>query len=58
MSRTDVIWMNRLNGGGDWDDCDEKNNIIIIRITGMVRLSKETWMTKAIGVTRMTKVMR
>ena len=31
---------------------------IIIRITGMVRLSKEPWMTKAIGVTRMTKVMR
>ena len=31
---------------------------ITIRITGMVRLSKETWMTKAIGVTRMTKVMR
>jgi len=37
--------MNRLNGRGD---CDEK---IIIRITGMVRLSRETWVTRAIGVT-------
>ena len=32
--------MNRLNGRGDGDDYDER---IIIRITGMVRLSKETW---------------
>ena len=37
--------MNRLNSRGDWDDRDEK---IIIRITGMVRLSRETWVTKAI----------
>ena len=37
--------MNRLNGRGDWDDYDER---IIIRIPGMVRLSKEIWVTKAI----------
>ena len=47
--------MNRLNGRGDWDDCDET---IIIRITGMVRLRSETWVTKAIGETRITRVMR
>ena len=51
--------MNRLNGRGD---CDEKIIIIIIiiiiRVTGMVRLSRETWVTKAIGVTRTTRVMR
>ena len=47
--------MNRLKSRGDWDDCDEK---IIIRITGVVRLSRETWVTKAIGVTRITRVMR
>ena len=49
--------MNRLNSRGDWDDCDEK---IIIRITGMVRLSRETWVTKAIiiGETRISRVMR
>jgi len=44
--------MNRLNCSGD---SDEK---IIIRITGMVRLSRETWVTKAIGVTRTTRVAR
>ena len=44
--------MNRLNGRGNGD---EK---IIIRITGMVRLSRETWVTKAIGETRITRVMR
>ena len=47
--------MNRLSGTGDWDDCDER---IIIRITGMVRLSRETWVTKAIGETRISRVMR
>ena len=47
--------MNRLNGRGDCDDYDER---IIIRITGMVRLSKETWVTKAIGETRITRMMR
>ena len=47
--------MNRLNSRGDWDDCDEN---IIIRITGMVRLSRETWVTKAIGETRISRVMR
>ena len=47
--------MNRLSGTGDWDDCDER---IIIRITGMVRLSRETWVTEAIGETRITRVMR
>ena len=47
--------MNRVNGRGDWDDCDER---IIIRITGMVRLSRETWVTKAIGETRITRLMR
>ena len=48
--------MNRLNGRGD---CDEKIVIIIIiRITGMVRLSRETWVTKAIGETRISRVMR
>ena len=47
--------MNRLNSRGDWDDCDEK---IIIRITGMVRLSRETWVTKAIEETRITREMR
>ena len=40
--------MNRLNSRGDWDDCDEN---IIIRITGMVRLSRKTWVTKVIGKT-------
>ena len=45
--------MNRLNGRDDWDDCNEK---IIIKITGMVRLSGETWMTKAIGETRITEM--
>ena len=55
MSSTDVIRMNRLNGRGDWDDCDEK---IIFRITGMVRLSRETWVTKVIGETRISRVMR
>ena len=47
--------MNKLNGRGDWDDCDEK---IIIRITGMVRLSTETCVAKAIGETRITREMR
>ena len=47
--------MNRLNSRDDWDDCDEK---IIIRITGMVRLSRETWVTKVIGETRITREMR
>ena len=47
--------MNRLNGRGDRDDYDER---IIIRITGMVRLRRETWVTKATGETRITKVMR
>ena len=47
--------MNRLNGKGDWDDCDKK---ITISITGMVRLSRETWVSKAIGKTRIIKVMR
>ena len=47
--------MNRLKGTSDWDDCDER---IIIRITGMVRLSRETWVTKAIGETRISRVMR
>ena len=47
--------MNRLNSRGDWDDCDEN---IIIRITGMVRLSRETWVTKATGETRITREMR
>ena len=46
--------MNRLNGRGDGDDYDER----IIRITGMVRLSKETWVTKAIWETRITRMMR
>ena len=46
--------INRLNCRGDWDDCDEK---IIIRITGMVRLSTETCVAKAIGETRTTRVM-
>ena len=46
--------MKRLNGGDDWDDCDEK---VIIRITGMVKLSRETCVTKAIGETRTTRVM-
>ena len=55
LSRTDVIWINRLNGRVDWDHCDEK---IIIKITGMVRLSGETWVTKAIGETRISRVMR
>ena len=54
-SSKDIIWMNRVNGRGDWDDCDER---IIIRITGMVRLSRETWVTKAIGETRITRLMR
>ena len=54
-SRTDVIWINRLNGRSEWDDCHEK---IIITITGMVRLSRETWVTKAIGETRITREMR
>ena len=40
---------------GDWDNCDEK---IIIKITGMVRLSRETWVTKAIRETRISRVMR
>ena len=31
---------------------------ITIRITGMVRLCRETWMSKAIGGTRITRVMR
>ena len=31
---------------------------IIISITGMVRLSRETWMTKAIRETRISRVMR
>ena len=47
--------MNRLNGRGDWDDCDER---ITIRITGMVRLRRETWVTKEIGETRISRVMR
>ena len=47
--------MNRLDCRGDWDDCDER---IIITITGMVRLSRETWVTKAIGETRISRVMR
>ena len=47
--------MNRQNGRSDWDDCDER---IIIRITGMVMLSRETWVTKVIGETRITRVMR
>ena len=47
--------MNRLNGRGDWDDCDKR---ITIRIAGMFRLSSKTWVTKAIGETRIIKVMR
>ena len=47
--------MNRLNGKGDWDDSDKK---ITISITGMVRLSREPWVSKAIGETRIIKVMR
>ena len=50
--------MNRLNGRGDWDDCDEKINI---RITGMVRLSRETGMvrlSRETWVTKITRVMR
>ena len=31
---------------------------ITIGITGMVRLSRESWMTKAIGETRITRVRR
>ena len=31
---------------------------IIIRITGIVRLSRKTWMIKAIGETRITRVIR
>ena len=31
---------------------------IIIRITGMVRLSRKTWTTKTIGETGITTVMR
>ena len=31
---------------------------ITIRICGMVRLSRETWMTKVIGETTITWVMR
>ena len=31
---------------------------ITIRICEMVRLTRETWMTKAIGETRITWVMR
>ena len=54
-SSKDIIWMNRVNSRGDWDDCDER---IIIRITGMVTLSRETWVTKAIGETRITRLMR
>ena len=47
--------MKRLDCKGDWDDCGER---IIIRITGMVMLSRETWVTKAIGETRISRVMR
>ena len=50
MSSTDVIRIKGLNGRGDWDDCDEK--------MGWLRLSRETWMTEAIGETRITRVMR
>ena len=31
---------------------------LLFRITGLVRLSKETWVTKAIGETRITRMMR
>ena len=53
LSSTDVIRMNRLNNRGDWDNCYKT-----IRIIGMVRLSRATWMTKAIGETRITRVRR
>ena len=44
--------MNRLNDRGDWDNCYKT-------IIGMVRLSRATWMTKAIiGETRITRVRR